>query len=351
MKKLSNFLYIDSKKDKDQDTRPLDFLRLIFLVALGTILEKVMTRLEKKDLPKSVGNFAFIERFKKETIILPVFQYGIYENNNGQRALAKYWQGKSKNLAYFTLKNEINIYKTLNHVQSKLRGKIPKELKSISIPQILLSEENNNSLIVLIEFIDNAKIAQNENPKNKIKIYLKVIDYLKFLGDNLSEDEKSRISVRTSLNLVFLYPFILIKSILTHPKNAADMLKASLVFLRSIPLLLKDNRMTLSHRDLRFKNILIKNKKIYLIDLEYCAFTNPFYELANSFHSYWKENKFEKIFLNVLKRRFQKEPNFQPIFKGLLVDTVIHALNDNYYSERKIQKYINCLKFAQREAI
>lgn len=63
-------------------------------------------------LPALAGGYKYRSTFVKKTEIDPWFLYGIYTKGR-EKALAKMWYGKHKNMPYLTMKNEIYAYRVL----------------------------------------------------------------------------------------------------------------------------------------------------------------------------------------------------------------------------------------------
>lgn len=320
----------------------MDFSKIIAFSVMSSIFEKFMKPQSELKLPKFLGNFVYEKEFVKKTEVKPFYKYAIYKNPDGVRAIAKMWQGKFHNFSYFTLKNEEQTYRLLWKVYSRIKSRLPNGIKNIRIPRFLGSFEQDSNYILLIEFIAGFG-ASNKNDNDKIVLLNKIIKFLITLGNKANSSERKYISRRVPLHFIILYPFTLFVAMRNYPKARIILLKCSKLFFLGVNRILREKRMVFSHRDLAFKNILYNKKELILIDLEYCIYTIPQYELANTFHNYWDDTVFyRKLFKDIKNNSSFHE--FE-IFKWLVIVTTTHTLVEKSYRDNRVVKYVDLLNY------
>jgi len=322
-----------------------NLLSLIIASALGT-LRNIFIKQKDPSFPLKIDDYVYVEKWKK---IGPRKSYplAVYENGYGKKAIAKMKSAKPKSYHYYSLKNEIYLYKILNKVLKRNKNKIPDEFKYCAIPKLIAAYETDEYIISLIEFIDG-NVAEGLTPNEKIKIYFKTMEFLRFLGNHLSIKERNMISQRTPANYITLYPLLLIKSLINYPNRFRDLLLGALIFVQSIPVILSEKKLVLVHRDLHFMNIIISKKMIYLIDLQQCLYTIPLHECVTTLRYWWKgwkNENFAEILLKEIETRYSNEKNFKQLFKGLIVNSVTHGLTGIGYSKKIINGWIEFLEF------
>ncbi len=294
--------------------------------------------------PKKVDNFEFVSVVKK-TGPRKSYPLAIYEDKNGRKAFAKMKDARLKGYHYYSLLNEIYMYEVLNKVVKRIGKKMPAEFKDIYIPKVIKKIEDKNKVFFLIEFIDG-KVAQDVVPEEKISIYLKIIDFLHFIGNNLTAAEKRRISVRTSTDYIFLYPLLVVKALISYPKFTLSIIKGIPVFTASIPALLKNNNKVLTHRDLHFKNIMLSKGKIVLIDLQHCVYTDPIHEMVTTIRYWWKrDNLFYQLLLKEINNKYSFRKDFGRLFSGFIVNSATHGLTGKGYGKSTINNWVDFLHY------
>lgn len=296
--------------------------------------------------PQKIGSYTFKRKFlTSSTTNKPwIFTFALYENAHKEKAIAKMWNGKIKNFACYTLRNEIIMYQVLNEVRKRLDTSLPKKFRGVSIPKFLGTFESKHSLGLLVEFI-NGELADTLPEEKSFKAYLKVSDFLRFLGTKLTFAEKARITHRKPISLALLYPLLLAKAICTHPKAFSSFLRGVPIFLLALTKLFRKSRISLRHGDLSLGNILISPKKITLIDLQLCVFSE-LDDLLTSLCICWDNGRLRNLFLTEIRKRYGHEKDYDVFVRGLMANIATHALTGNSYSRREIDKFIDYINFA-----
>lgn len=332
--------YLEKNKKRPYDLRSLLF-RHIIVYFMGKIV-----RSDPLELPKTIGEYEFESEMKK---IGPRKSYllAIYKNNKGERVLLKMRNSGIKDYHYFSLKNEIILYAILNNALKRLGNKIPQQFKQFYIPKVLSVVDDDTSLAILMEFMEGTT-AQKLNPDRKISLYLKTVDFLQFIGESLTPDEKRMISTRSPYNYISLYPLLLLKAMITYPKLAGSIIKGLPTFIASIPSMLFYSEKSLTHRDLHFKNIMLSKRKIVLIDLQQCVYTDPLHELVTTLRYSWKKDLFASLLLNAINKRYGVRKDFTKLLRGFMVNSATHGLTGSGYSKDTVNRWIDFLDYATR---
>lgn len=318
----------------------------LFNLIWQDIISKIKRMLIKDHavrFPKSIGDYSFVSKLEKIGR-RKSYQLAIYRKSEGIRAIFKMRSARFKDYNYYSLKNEIILYKVLNSVIERLGDCMPQRFKNLCIPKIAHVINDNKRLGVLLEYLEGTT-AQSFTVQKKIEIYLKMVDFLRFLGNNLSEYQVKLISKRSPIDFIFLYPLLVISAIFNYPKSAIHILLGVPVFLASIPYMIKDAKLSLVHRDLHFNNIVVSNEKLVLIDLQECVFSDPLYEVTTALKHSWKRDEFHTLLLREINRVGNSRRNFKSLFKGLIVNSVTHGLTGKGSSEKTIYNSIDFLKY------
>ena len=119
--------------------QPLSLSKLIFSSILNLFFGSLNSN-QKIVFPNQIGEYEFNEQIrivKRNSKGSKMFSYALYKNSKGQKAFAKMWSGKLKDLNYHTLKNEAILYIELNKVIRRVGKSMPKRFKDIIISQFI----------------------------------------------------------------------------------------------------------------------------------------------------------------------------------------------------------------------
>ncbi len=326
-----------------ENKKHFSLTELVILSLIGKFLNFFSHRANAV-LPQRVGVYNFDSSLEKRGP-KKEFLLGIYKNSKGQKAFAKMWSNNFKDFNYYSLKNEIQVYKVLNSALNKVQKDPQAHYKRMAFPKLITFEEKENYLIMLAEYV-NGKESTALTSEKKVELYFKTLEFIHFLGTKLTSKERAFLSKRSPLNFVILYPILIIKAILSHPRTTLNLLKGVPVLLRCLPILIKENKLVLNHRDLHFGNILITKNHDFVIDFQLCALTHPLHDIVTTLRHTWGEDYFYIEFLKEIIRRNYTNSNFEILFKGLCVNSATHGLTDNSFPERKIDLWIDYLKLA-----
>jgi len=201
---------------------------------------------------------------------------------SGDASFRKFYRNKN-NIIVFSKKDtrkNLLIYDAINKILIKNKIKAPK-----------LISQNYKSKHMQIEDFGNLTVYQKlkKNNKNKLAYYKKIIKLL-----NSIQKIKTK-EIKTFLGTSYKVPTYSKKILLEEAKlfldwyvtkkikkkNQALLKKKLLLILNSLINKIKFGRKTFVHRDFHVSNLMIKNKKLCVIDSQDAVFGNVAYDLAS----------------------------------------------------------------------
>lgn len=329
--------------------QPLNLSRLLFSSIITFLFSSLNTK-QKVVFPVQIGEYKFKKQIritKRNSKGSRMYSYALYQNPKRQKAFAKMWSGKLKDLNYSTLRNETILYTVLNGAIRRIGKSMPKKFEDIIIPQFITKLETENSLILLTKFIEIVPVPKMKS-RRQFEIYLKSFDFLKFLGNKLLAGEKKQIAKRDAKTLIFLYFLLLLKASLIHPRAIFSLFKGVPVFLQSIPILLKKNKIGLCHRDLHLENIVISEHKVALLDLQFCLFSDPLHDRLTTLKMHWIDKEFRQKLSGEIRNLYGKNKDFDILVRGLMVHSATHSLSGNNFTKSITKNFIDYLNFATK---
>ena len=300
---------------------------------ISVIQEVFFFKNNSKKIPKKIGKWRIIKIVKKDNYINKL-NIGIYEYK-GEKALIKSWFGNLKNYNYYDLLQEYFASKTMNKlINSDYNYKSKYKLR---IPKIIGFHKTKKSLSIIIEYVRAFNISTLRMPM-QVEILIHILKNYKKItftkGSHLQDLPKQGI---------FFYllslPLHMLISILSNLKSTPVILKAFLLFLRSVKYLKKEP-LILAHRDLNQKNILIRKSEIFLLDNGNTALTLPGYDLE-----YIRlDPEFKSVFYNICNK-LKYDSNSHFFLNYFLIhfskSFALHPKANNYYLEQLHQRYGN----------
>lgn len=305
------------------------------------ILRKMRLKKQGNLFPSTISDYKFV---KKTSSTYHNFQIALYKNKKGKRAIAKAWSGYIKDYEYFTLENEVNLYKIFTSVFVRVGKKNPSNIKNVTFPKLIDVYQDEKSLILLIEYI-KGKSGLNMNTEKKYEIYYKVVEYLRFLGNNMNADEKQQVGKRSLSSMVFLYPAIVLAALCTNTGAWRKIMQSIPRFIQALPSALSSYENQLIHRDFHFDNVILNGRKIYVIDFQFSLFSLWLVDVATMLRFVWKDKKFVLKILNDSNINISKL-NRNNLFWLLSMHSATHGLTDKTLSKEEKINRIKYLDFS-----
>jgi len=201
---------------------------------------------------------------------------------SGDASFRKFYRNK-KNIIIFSKKDtrkNLLIYDAINKILIKNKIKAPK----------LISQNYKSKYIQIEDFGNNTVYLKlKKNNKNKLTYYKKIIKLLNlvqkiktkkiktFLGSNYKVPKYSKKILLDEAKL-FLEWYVPKK---IKKKNQTLLRKKLLLALKNLINKIKFSSKTFVHRDFHVSNLMIKNKKLCIIDSQDAVFGNVSYDLAS----------------------------------------------------------------------
>lgn len=276
------------------------------------------------DFPKEIGNFIFLKKFFPDKVIKS-FNFAIYENKNGKKAIAKQWNRSCKWIDYHWLNNEINVYKEINRIIAN-NPEVNRKYPNMHIPELLDVVREKNVLIMLIEKIEGESI-KTTSTREQVSIFQNVIEYLNFLGSMMESSGKKVLIKRNMWYVATTSIFISVLAILKHPKKTLSILHGLLFLSLNIFKIFDKNDMIFAHRDLQPDHIIMKDDNFWIIDFQISAITNKAFDLAGLMIFMWNSSDFCDMFeKNYIIDFLSKDKNNFYVYKALSIHLALYNL-------------------------
>lgn len=315
-------------------------IRLLTEIAFGYIFNF----LEKKEdecnyiFPAEIKGYKFIEKFKSQSPAITCFKVGLYQSDNGKKAIAKIHNKKIKNKEYYWLINEMRIYKGLSYLDAKYGREIRDKFPDIHVPKMIYFEVGKNLTVILIEFLDGS-IIDNFSLTEKNKIVEKILAYFYFL-EKYSRDENFKKFFIKRNNRFFLFSLsvYILKALIRNPSFMFMIIKAYLYFVLNYFSLFGLNNFQLVHRDLNLKNILFsyEKNKISIIDFGLATYSNKFLDavIANKYMYYSGDTSFNFYKVNFMHKLLSK----YEFFKNYKILSIYSTIYDLAFCPKKYRR-------------
>ncbi len=253
----------------------------------------------------------------------------LYKDENNNYYVVKTWQNKYINLAYLNLLNEINSLKDLNNLK-------------LNVPKIVEVNRGINRLSLITAYIDGRTLDKIKPYSTQLKIYNRLVNELR---DNSGSFPNRHIRTKTVAYYLTLLPIIWIKAIFQNIGQLALLLKILPIYIHCSTSNIGNNNLDIVHGDLNFKNIIIKNKKTYIIDCEQTCLTYPEFETVSSLMVYHSPAKFKQSLKDQILIMSQSGTIQRYRLVFALLNCSLHNLT--WYAPRKyVEWYFKLLHFA-----
>lgn len=282
---------------------------------------------QKLSLPGSIDNYRLVAPVVREPGD-DEYQLAIYQDGFGRKGIAKQWCGSKKDIRYYWLQNEIRVYQGINYLQEIQKNTIFEKFPHITIPKLLKVIQEKNRIILFIEMIDGERI-KNFPMSKRVEVFEVVLNYFNFLAGHTNEASLNKFFLkRRSWQIILLFFLVLVKSALMYPSVWRDLLRGAGVFIRFIPLIVKQKQLIFVHRDLTCHNILItKDKKIGIIDFELSVLCNPMFEITQIVTGSWRQENFWQEFYKLpTMKKILSNPKLNSLYRAFSVYTAVHRL-------------------------
>lgn len=260
---------------------------------------------------------------------------GIYENPDGKNVLIKSWQGQIQTYAYFQLLKEVRLYELLHRVLLRIGPSLDQKYNNVQIPRLLDANISNTKIFAVFEYIEDCKhLMDIDSQAEKEKAYELATGFWRYLGSHLTSAERQMLPRRNLFDTIFTYAVVLVYGLLRYPKHWAGLLRTLPIVFGAIPVLSKNWREDLVHRDFHFENILVNKNKIVIIDFGDNALTHPLQIFTNSLHWEWDNYRSKEIILKSIISFSGKSEETDKVFRALFAISAVQLLHDTESPER-----------------
>ena len=313
-------------------------------------LEDKFGKNEKILLPKKIEKYSLIKRMSGNP-----FEYtkaGKYKDKNGKFFFIKIWQGNSVNYHYISLKNESITYQSLQSVYSRISKNLPKKFKRFTFPKFVEEISTKNSLVLVTEWVDGLDMKKSNSSEEEItKTFFEIYEFLNFIGKKMNSKERKMISVRNKYSYFTLYPLLLVSSLILQPSESKYLLKGLFKVIPYFREMFFDNSLSLVHRDLHEKNIMISGKKINIVDLQFLVFTYQPYEISAILRYYWSDKKQIKSILDFLKKNYETDSQTARLFVPMNIIFGTHGMISVNFPDSVMKKFKDYLHFSVSDQV
>lgn len=231
------------------------------------------------------------------------------------------------------LKNEINNYKFLNTVSSK----------EVYIPKLLYHESSKNKSFMALEYVNGVDITKLSYDK-KIRIFVKVIDFLQSIDINNKLTRKFSIISRKPIFYLITMPYITLRALINFPKSGIVITKSFLLFFLKASSLFK-SKLVFSHRDIDIDNIIMSKEKICLLDFQYSVITCSEFDYASILRSIINDDKFVNVFIQDAVIKSLETRHSRESFKVLSIYYAMLGLIDLKFPKQRSLDFIKMLNY------
>lgn len=221
----------------------------------------------KSKIMRKIGPYVLYKKIEKENGFKAYF-VGIYKKEN-KKYFVKTWSGKTKDINYQILLNELVINEVL--YSKLLKGKI-------ETPKIIEHFSTKNSLSVIYEYIEGKSLLSY--PLNfQTKTMSKIINLFKKISLESSNKYLNILEKKDKSFYLGSLSYITLLTLISSPKEYSLIFNAYVKAFANF-FNIKRSKLTINHGDLNPDNILVSKNKHYIIDCGRLALTLPEYDLT-----------------------------------------------------------------------
>lgn len=286
---------------------------------------------QHSEFPERIEQFVFVRtlgEFDKGSS----FNFALYNDEEKQEYVCKFYLGKKNTLKHKWIKNEIAAYKLLN--QATAHSKSYSTQYNISIPQIYVVKETSQGILFLIDKIQGDPL-NSKSTDIIIDTYQLLTNYLQSVSTHV-DLRSTEIIKRNAGQYFVLFHYYSLRTLLKYPNLIALVLKSLPVFYKGIFKLGTERVKALVIRDMASdNNLFLNNGELTIIDLESATITHPLVQLS-SFVIVESANKefLYKFYNSPLMTEVRKNKKLLDIFKAMLIYGALVDIVATYRSDR-----------------
>jgi thiamine kinase-like enzyme len=253
----------------------------------------------------------------------------VIKGKDKQLYVEKHLVFKYKNMKYLQFLNEIIMLDILTTYGNNL---------TISFPRLRSSRIERNSISMKLDFIKGKELDKKTSRNELITIIKNIAESYESLTRRLPMRVIKTLPKRTFAETITSYPIYLFVALVKDPKNISLYLDLSInYYLHVFEQISSEKKITyiLAHRDLHGNNIIIKNKKIHILDNEISCLAEKYTDLAIMSRYYG----FTQLLNYSLANNFEMK-SFLRLSIYYTVQAIAFESKDNeFYEETKLYLY------------
>lgn len=243
------------------------------------------------------------------------------KENNGLKVVVKSLSFKFKNLNHEKLINETNILKLF-------KGRsIETDTYTVKFPKLYATNIGNNNIELIREYV-RGKSLKEKSSSIKINALISSIQALREISKRIDKKTYCKLPKKTLCIKLISIPYYLTRILITNKYPEFPYLKTIVTLFKNVPfpMLLKHN-LTLSHKDLRSRNIILEGKTVHLLDLEYMTLADKLTDLSIAVRVYYKEVS-DNDLMYLINKEISKKDYKRFIFLNLFYTLQILAVGN-----------------------
>ncbi len=302
-------------------------------IVIGNILDTIFPNKQRASFsfPPTLLGYTF----KKELhtgYVHRSFKYALYTKGRDQ-VFVKLWQSPWKNFDYYSLQNEISIYKQLQVGGQK---DFTLNADTFTVPKYIGSVEDPRYVALIIEYVQAVSI-KNNSPAAFVYTVPAIHAYIHYLSSKVQP--VSTLSI-TKIRIHFLI-YVLI-SLLRYPMYIRSFIRIIAIYVKSFRVNGNMHDLTLLHRSIEEQNMLRSDKKIYVYDFQLMVRAHPYLEHIQSLYFGWDNPKKTELYLSLPEvQSILNTPNQSAVFCFFACYTALLQLALGSNNQKETMSFIS----------
>ncbi len=299
----------------------LKYILSVIRYRLGKNLKRIEGR--RIRFPGKVNDLELVKVLKSKSVT-GFFSFAVYKNNKNEKIFCKAWFGKTKDIGYIWLRNEITVYTYLSKISKST---------AIRIPKYYGAYKDNHLLLLFIEHIEGKNVRYLSN-NERMNVYEKAVKYFKESSKNLESNDIDIIELKP-FYLVFSLLSLLILSIYKYPHLRSYLLKGIVLFFINIFNVFRYSRPALVHRDI-INNMYKKDRNYYITDFQVSVIADPLFELSNLALGLYQKKEIYALYKgNSIYITIRKNKQKYSLYKLFCLHAALYDLNSLHNVKEK----------------
>ncbi len=229
--------------------------------------------------PRELKGFRFTGFLSDDGKPARTYRYGLYQDANGRRAVAKLWVGRASHSGAYWLKREALAYQAIWQALSISTSAA--STRGVRVPEFYGYYADARRRLLLIEYIDGRRLAECD-AETQFTGYVAAVDFLDQIGREIAVlPIAKRLPRRGLWYWALLSPCITLGALLRHPREWQVVLRAGLAMFFRLPVCFGRQTLAFGHHDLSAWNIMVRDGTYYLIDFGLASLSHTLTDIVN----------------------------------------------------------------------